>query len=162
MATEIYLRLDGITGESQKKGVEGWIEIFSFGNHASNPSAVAQGTGSGSGKVDLSSIAFQKQLDTSSPNLFLTCCNGTHIATGTLVVRESTGSDTTQIFYQYDLTEVYVDSISWGGSTAASKPSESLTLSSKSLQITYFPQNADGTLGSKMVTGWNVATNQKM
>jgi len=162
MATEIYLTLDGVTGESQKSGAEGWIEVFSFSNGAHNPSGVSSGTGSGTGKVDISSISLQKQLDSSSQNLFLHCCNGTHISKGTMMVREATGSDTTQTFFQYDMTEVFVDSISWGGGSSAGKPSESLSISSKTLQITYIPQNADGSLGSKQVTGWDISKNAKL
>jgi len=67
VAVEIFLKLDGIDGESEKKGAEKWIEVFSFSNGASNPSSVAFGTGSGAGKVDISSISLQKQLDSSSP-----------------------------------------------------------------------------------------------
>jgi type VI secretion system secreted protein Hcp len=162
MAIEIFMKLDGIEGESQKKGAEDWIEIFSFSNGASNPSSVAFGTGSGAGKVDLSSLSLQKQLDKSSPKLFLNCCNGTHIANGQMVVRESSGSDTTQTYFQYDMTEVFIDSISWGGAANGGKPSESLSVSCKSLQVTYTPQSTDGSLGSKIVTGWNVTTNSKI
>ncbi len=162
MSMEIFLKLDGIDGESQKKGAENWIEIFSFSNGASNPSSVAFGTGSGAGKVDLSSLSLQKQLDKASPKLFLNCCNGSHIATGQMIVRESTGGDTTQTYYQYDMTEVFIDSISWGGAAGGGKPSESVSLSAKSLQITYWPQDAKGTLGNKIVAGWNVATNTKL
>ena len=159
---EIFLELDGITGESQKSGAEGWIEIFSFSNGASNPSSVAFGTGSGAGKVDLSSLSLQKQLDVASPDLFLHCCNGSHIAKGSMIVREATGDTTTKVYYQYDMTEVFVDSISWGGAAGGGKPSESLSMSAKSLQVTYTPQNSDGTLGSKIVKGWNVTTNAQM
>ena len=162
MAIEIFLKLDGISGESQKSGAEQWIEIFSFSNGASNPSSVAFGTGSGAGKVDLSSLSLQKQLDVSSPDLFLHCCNGSHIATGKMNVREATGSETTQVYFQYDLTEVFIDSISWGGAAGGGKPSESLSVSAKSLQVTYTPQNSDGSLGSKIVKGWNVTTNSQM
>ena len=162
MAVEIFLQLDGVTGESEKKGAEKWIEIFSFSNGASNPSSVAFGTGSGAGKVDLSSLSLQKQLDVSSPTLFLNCCNGSHIAKGSMIVRESTGGDTTQIYYQYDMTEVFVDSISWGGAAGGGKPSESLSLSAKSLQVTYWPQDSTGKLGDKVVNGWNVSLNAKM
>ncbi len=115
MAVEIFLKLDGITGNRRKQGAKDQIEIFSFSNGASNPSSVAFGTGSGAGKVDLSSLSLQKQLDKSSPALFQSCCQGTHIKTGTMIVRESTGDKTTQIYYQYDMKEVFVDSISWGG-----------------------------------------------
>ena len=162
MAVEIFLQLDGVSGESEKKGAEKWIEIFSFSNGASNPSSVAFGTGSGAGKVDLSSLSLQKQLDVSSPTLFLNCCNGSHIAKGSMIVREATGGDTTQIYYQYDMTEVFVDSISWGGAAGGGKPSESLSLSAKSLQVTYWPQDSTGKLGDKVVNGWNVSLNAKM
>ena len=162
MAVEIFLKLDGIDGESVKSGAEKQIEIFSFSNGASNPSSVAFGTGSGAGKVDLSSLSLQKQLDVASPKLFLNCCNGTHIATGTMIVRESTGDKSTQVYYQYDMKEVFVDSISWGGAAGGGKPSESLSLSCKSLQITYFPQDSTGKLGNKVVAGWDVSTNQQM
>jgi type VI secretion system secreted protein Hcp len=162
MGQEIYLRLDNIPGESIKSGAEGWIELFSFSNGASNPSSVAFGTGSGAGKVDLSSLSLQKQLDKSSPKLFLNCCAGTHIPTGTMIVREATGSDTTQIFFQYDMTEVFIDNISWGGSAGGGKPSESVSVSAKSLQITYLPQDTTGTVGNKIVVGWDVSKNQKI
>jgi type VI secretion system secreted protein Hcp len=159
MAVEVFLTIDGITGESQKSGAEGWIEIFSFSNGASNPSSVAFGTGSGAGKVDLSSISLQKQLDIASPYLFEYCCSGNHASTGNMIVREATGSTTTQTYFQYDMQEVFIDSISWGGAAGGGKPSESLSVSCKVLSVTYWPQNSDGTLGSKVVKGWNQTTN---
>lgn len=162
MAVEIFLKLDGIDGESEKTGAEKYIEIFSFSNGASNPSSVAFGTGSGAGKVDISALSLQKQLDKSSPMLFLNCCSGKHIATGAMLVREATGDTTTKIYYQYDMTEVFVDSISWGGAAGGGKPSESISLSAKSLKISYWYQNADGTLGGPLMAGWNVSTNSKM
>jgi type VI secretion system secreted protein Hcp len=162
MGIEIFLTLAGITGESTKSGAEGWIEIFSFSNGASNPSSVSFGTGSGSGKVDLSSVSLQKQLDISSPYLFANCCAGTHTATGNMICRESTGATTTQVYFQYDFTEVFVDSISWGGAAGGGKPSESLSLSAKSIMVTYTPQNGDGSLGTKIPKGWNQTTNSAM
>jgi len=159
MAVEIFLKLDGIDGESEKKGAEGWIEIFSFSNGASNPSSVAFGTGSGAGKVDISSLSLQKQLDKSSPLLFQKCCQGTHVATGHMIVRESTGGATTETYFQYDMTEVFVDSISWGGAAGGGKPSESVSLSAKSLTVTYWPQDSTGKLGSKIPFGWDVSKN---
>lgn len=159
MAVEIFLTIAGITGESQKSGAEGWIEIFSFSNGASNPSSVAFGTGSGAGKVDLSSLSLQKQLDSSSPYLFENCCSGSHVATGNMIVREATGTTTTQTYYQYDMTEVFIDSISWGGAAGGGKPSESLSVSAKSLAITYWSQAGDGTLTKVATKGWNQTTN---
>jgi type VI secretion system secreted protein Hcp len=162
MGIEIFLKLDGITGESTKSGAEGWIEIFSFSNGASNPTSVAFGTGSGAGKVDLSSVSLQKQLDIASPYMFAHCCAGTHIKTGNMIVREATGATTTQVYFQYDFTEAFIDSISWGGAAGGGKPSESLSISAKSLMVTYTPQNSDGSLGTKIPKGWNQTTNAAM
>lgn len=162
MAVEIFLKLDGIDGESIKQDATNYIEIFSFSNGASNPSSVAFGTGSGAGKVDLSSLSLQKQLDKASPMLFLNCCTGKHIATGTMIVREATGDTTTKPYYQYDMTEVFVDSISWGGAAGGGKPSESLSLSAKSLKISYWSQESDGSLKGPIKAGWDVSKNVKL
>jgi len=155
MSVDMFLKLDGIDGESIKTGFEKWIEISSFSNGVSNHSLVAHGTGSGAGKADVSSISMQKMLDAASPFLFIKCATGKHIATGNMVCRESTGDATTQVYYQYDMTEVFIDSVSWGGGAGAGKPSESLSVSAKKLVISYWPQNADGTLGSKIVKGYD-------
>jgi type VI secretion system secreted protein Hcp len=160
MAVEIFLKLDGIEGESQKQGAENQIEIFSFSNGAANPSSVSFGTGHGTGKVDITSLSLQKQLDKASPKLFQACCKGTHIANGTLIVRESTGSDNPQTYWQYEMKEIFVDGISWGGSTGGGKPSESISLSFKSIEINYWPQNSDGSLGTKIPASWDVSQNK--
>jgi len=157
MAIEIFLRLDGIDGESQKTGHENEIEIFSFSNGASNPSSVAFGTGSGAGKVDLSSISLQKQLDIASPKLFTNCCNGSHIATGKMTCREAGG--TPLEYFTYEMEEIFVDSISWGGAAGGGKPSESVSISYKKITVTYVPQNADGSGGTKLPAIWNVQKN---
>jgi type VI secretion system Hcp family effector len=160
MAQEIYLYLDGIPGESTKKGVEGWIEISSFSNGSTNHSSVAAGTGMGSGKVEFSSISCTKQLDKSSPKLALNNWNGTHIAKGTILVRQSTGDTTTQTYFQYDLQQVFVDSISWGAAAGGgSKPSESVSLSFNQIQVAYSEQTQTGSLQGPVIVGWNTQTN---
>lgn len=162
MAADMFLKLDGIDGESVKSKSEGWIEIFSFSNGASNPSMGHHGTGMGTGKVDLSSISIQKVVDKSSAKLFQACCMGTHIKKGTLVVRESTGGNTTEPYFQYDMEGVFVDSVSWGGSQGGGKPSESVSFTFQKITVSYWPQSADGKVGQKIPAGWDVTKNVKI
>jgi type VI secretion system secreted protein Hcp len=162
VAVDIFLKLDGIDGESTKSKAEGWIEIQSFSWGVSNQSSVASGTGHGTGKADVSSITFQKIVDKASPKLMLNCCQGTHVAKGTMQVRESTGGNTTETYLQYDLEVVYVDSVSWGGAAGGGKPSESLSLSFQKVTMSYWPQDATGKLGSKIPAGWDVSANKKI
>jgi type VI secretion system secreted protein Hcp len=163
MAQEIYLYLDGIPGESNKSGAEGWIEIFSFSNGLTNHSSVAAGTGSGSGKVEFSSISVTKQLDKSSMKLALNNMKGTHIAKGNIIVRQSGGGDTTQTYFQYDLQEVFVDSMSWGAAAGGGgKPSESVSFSFNQIQISYWQQKPDGSQELVAKVGWNTQTNKSV
>jgi type VI secretion system secreted protein Hcp len=162
MAVEAFLKLDGIPGESQKDGHVNEIELFSFSWGASNPTSVSLGTGSGVGKVDLSSLTVQTEVATQSPKLFLACASGQHIKTGKLTVRESGGSDKPLDYLTYDMEEVFVDSVSWGGASGGGKPSESTSMSFKKITMTYWPQKGDGTLGDKIQTGWDVSINKKI
>jgi len=163
MAQEIYLTITGITGESQKSGVTGWMEIYSFSHGVSNPTGVSHGTGSGTGKAEFMQLSVTKSVDLASPALFAYSASGQHSAKATLIVRESTGGSTTQTYYQYDMTEVFIDNVSWSGSQAGSgKPLETVSMSAKTHQLTYTQQNADGSLGSPVIKGWDVSANQAM
>jgi type VI secretion system secreted protein Hcp len=162
MAVEAFLKLDGIDGESQKEGHVNEIELFSFSWGASNPSSVSFGTGSGAGKVDISSLTVQTQVAKQSPKLFLACASGQHIAKGKLTVREAGGGEKPLEYLTYDMEEVFIDSVSWGGAAGGGKPSESVSMSFKKVTMTYWPQNADGTLGDKIPAGWDVSKNVKV
>jgi len=158
MAVEIFLKIDGVTGESKANGHVDEIEVFSFSLGASNPSSVAYGHGSGAGKVDISSLSIQKQVDNASAKLFQNCASGKHFGTGTLVVREA-GGDKPVEYYKLEMAECFIDSISWGGSAGGGKPSESVVMSFSSMKITYFPQSEDGSQGTQQQGSWDIKKN---
>ncbi|HSU58293.1 MAG TPA: type VI secretion system tube protein Hcp [Bryobacteraceae bacterium] len=161
MAVEAFLKLDGVTGESQKAGHVGEIELFSFSWGASNPSSVSFGTGSGAGKVDISSLSLQTQVAKQSTTLFQFCASGQHIANGVLAVREAGGGEAPKEYLKYTMNEVFVDSVSWGGAAGGGKPSESISLSFKKIKIEYSAQKEDGSLESPVFASWDVAKNTK-
>ncbi len=162
MAYDAFLILDGVKGETTDDSMskKGATEIYSFSWGASNPVTVGSGTtGSGAGKVSLSSFSCMKKLDNSSPNLIKNCCIGDHFKTGSVLLRKA-GS--TQIIYlQYDLTEVYVESYQVSGSSGGDDtPTESLSFTFASFVMSYWPQKSDGSAGTKVTAGWNVTTNK--
>jgi len=159
MAVEYYLELDGIQGESQKTGSENQIEIHSWSWGANNSSSVGFGTGSGTGKVSISSMNIMQDVDTASAKLFQKCCDGTHIANGKLHCWEAGGDNNKVEYLLYEMAEIFVDNVQWGGSGASGKPSETVSFSFNQVVITYYPQNADGTKGDKQQAGWNVGKN---
>ena len=158
MAVEIFLKLPDVNGEASAKGHEKEIEIFSFNIGASNPSSVATGGGSGAGKVDISSLSIQKQVDTASAKLFLYCCQGKHFDEGTLVVREAGGDEPVE-YWTMKMKQVFVDNVNWGAASGGGKPSESVSLSFAECKFTYWSQTEKGAKGDKTEAGWNVKTN---
>jgi len=149
MAVEMFLDIDTIQGESQVKGFENKMDIFSFSLSTSNPTGVATGSGSGAGKVDISSMQVSKMVDKATAKLFLACCQGKHFGTGKLTVREA-GGETPVEYLVMDFTQIFVDSISWGGATGGDKPTESLSFSFASVKMTYQTQESAGS-GQKAV-----------
>lgn len=158
MAVEIFLKLPDVEGEATAKGHEKEIEVFSFSLGASNPSSVATGGGSGAGKVDLSSLSIQKQVDLASSKLFLKCCQGKHFDEATMTIREAGGDEPVE-YWVMKMKQVFVDSVNWGGSSGGGKPSESITLSFAECKFTYWSQNEKGAKDQKAEAGWNVKTN---
>ena len=123
MAVEIFLKLPDVNGEASAKGHEKEIEIFSFNIGASNPSSVSTGGGSGAGKVDISSLSIQKQVDSASAKLFLYCCQGKHFDEGTLVVREAGGDEPVE-YWTMKMKQVFVDNVKWGAASGGGKSVE--------------------------------------
>jgi type VI secretion system secreted protein Hcp len=157
----MYLSIPGVNGECQATGFSNWIDIFSYGVGASNPTTVGTGSGSGAGKVSISSMSIQKTIDTATPSLFLNCASGNHFATAEIQVLEAGGAAPVP-FLVIDFTQVFIDSISWGGSDGGGKPSESITFSFASIKFTYTPQLATGGGAGPIPFGWNILTNTKL
>lgn len=158
MASQIVLKLTGVTGESLVQNHVGEIDVLSFSHGLSNPSSVSTGGGSGTGKVDWSSITIQKQTDMASAKLMLYCANGNHFDQGILTVIES-GGNTTVEYLVYTLTQVFIDNVSIGESSGGGKPSESVSMSFAAIDLVYWSQNAQGGKDQKSEIGWDVKAN---
>lgn len=163
MAYDMYLQIQGVDGESTRKGYEKWIEVGSFSVSASNPTQVGTASaGAGAGKVSISSFNVTKVVEASSPKLFAACCAGSHWDKGSLVMMEAGGADAV-VFFQYDFTMLFVDSISWsGGSGGDSKPNEAVSFVFGSINTTYSAQTAQGGMQKVGGAGWSLTTNSKL
>ncbi len=161
MAAEVFLKLEGpeVKGESKAVDHEEEIDIESYSLGANNPVDITLGSGAGAGKVTLSGLQLTKQVDLSSANLFLKCCNGTHFEKATLTLREAGGDEPVEYFI-VEMETVFVNDITWGGAGGGVKPSESLNLSCAEYKITYWSQDDQGAKDQKDEAGWNVKENQ--
>src|SRR5688572_15175109 len=89
-AVDMFLKLDGIKGESKDEKHKDEIEILSFSWGMTNTPVL--GGGGGSGKVSFHDISLVTRLSKASPQLLAACAGGTNIVSATLYVRDSATS----------------------------------------------------------------------
>jgi type VI secretion system secreted protein Hcp len=91
MAVDMFLKLDGVNGESKDKVHGKEIDVLSWSWGMTNSGSAHYGGGAGSGKAPVQDLTVTKFVDKSSPNLMLSCCNGKHYGSALLTVRKAGG-----------------------------------------------------------------------
>lgn len=157
---DIFLKIDGIDGESKDEKHKNEIEVLSFSFGASQPGSSGFGGGGGVGKVQVHDFQFSKYYDKSSPKLFEACATGKHDAKLTLTCRKAGG--TQQEYLKVVLSEALIASVQDSGSGGDSLPTESVTVNFSKIEIEYKPQDEKGNLGGVVKAGWDKGKNVKV
>lgn len=154
MAMDAFLELDGVEGESTRKGFEGKIALINFSMGAHNPSSIGDGGGGGKNKVTLSPFNIMKQTDKASAALFQACCKGSHFPKAKVTLHKAGGEEALD-FLVYEFEKVYIEDIQWSGSSGGDDPMENISLAYGKVTITYTPQSETGAKGSPVVASWD-------
>jgi len=158
MAVDMFIKIDGIPGESEDGTHAGEIDVLAWSWGMSQSGTTHMGGGGGSGKVSVQDLSFTKWVDKSSHALMLACCKGTHITTVNLVVRKA--GDTPLEYIKIDLGEVIVSAVSTGGSGGEDRLTENVTLNFATVKYSYQPQATEGAgEGGSMDMAWNIPKN---
>jgi type VI secretion system secreted protein Hcp len=161
MATEAFLKLDGITGESDKDEHKGECDIMSFNWGASNDTIMGVGTGASTGRATVSDFTVSKATDLASPDLFQKCCDGTVIPTGVVTLRKQMSGKATN-YLVCNFTDVYVTDIQWHGSGGPGDTAmETVSFSFQTGTVDYTQVKEDGSAGETKHGGWDVGQNIK-
>ena len=160
MASDMFLKIDGLDGESTDDKHGNWIDILSFQHGYSQPggidrSAVGGHTG---GRVNVSEVTFVKQMDKASMPLADACATGKHIKSCEIEFCSASGEKHT--FMKYKLTDVLVSSYSVSGSGGGERPTESISLNFGKIEQAYTPFDNTGKAGKDVRAVWNLATNK--
>jgi type VI secretion system secreted protein Hcp len=159
MAVDMFLKLDGIKGESKDFKHKDEIHIESFSWGMSQTGAHGAGGGGGAGKVSVHDISVTKFLDKATPELMLHCANGKHIKDGLITVRKA-GEHPVE-YLKIKLTDILISSVQEAGH-GSDLLSESLSINFAKFNVEYQEQGADGkAAGGPVSMGWDVKANQK-
>src|SRR5437763_14257572 len=89
MAVDMFLKIDGVDGESKDKQHAKEIDVLAWSWGLSNSGSAHVGGGAGAGKVNVQDLSFTKYIDKASPDLMLGACNGKHYDNALLTVRKA-------------------------------------------------------------------------
>lgn len=136
------------------------ISVASVEFGVSNSSAaVAASSGAESGKVQLSSLKVQRNVDLASPSLFSACASGRRFENVQLYFRHVGSGSTERTFLACEFVRAFITNIDWYAAASADQPAETLILEYAALVIAYKSANSDGSAGPVSRASWDQSAN---
>lgn len=157
MAIDLFLKVDGITGESADSKHKNWIDVTSFSWGAAQVGTMSSGSGGGSGKVAFNDLRVICTLDQGTPGLVKYCSSGKHIGQVQISACKAGG---TQIEYStIVLKDVIVTNATFGGEDSGIE-AVSYSFQASQVEHHYWLQSRDGTRGAESQMGWDIKANR--
>lgn len=151
-SADIFLKVDGIPGESTDDKHKGEIDIEAFTFNAKRAA-------SGAGRAKFAPFRFVKVYDASSPKLFQAAASGRHIRSATLTFRRSGDAEGVE-FLTYKLSDIVVSAYQQGGANIDQRALGSLEdevgLSPAKVQVTERTTTATGQADPVATASWDL------
>jgi len=148
-AFDMYLKIEGVPGESQDKNHKDWIEVLSYKWGVSQSAAAA--------RADHQDFSVTKCIDKSSPLLAVyACAGGTPFGSSPIEYAQlqiCSAEDSNNCFMEYLISDVNVTSVSPVGNVNTSDPLpiEEVSFNYSKIEWTYVTID-----GNSIHTGWDI------
>lgn len=158
---DAYLKIDGIEGECNDKGHEGWIPLLSFSHGVAQLGTNLGGSGSraSSGKCEHQNFSFAKYLDKASPKLNLHCCDGRNLKRVTVHICRQ--ADAQKVTYLEVIFEpCLISSVQIGGAVSGEdRPVEQISFNYTKIEWKYTELTKDHTPAGDTMAHWDLDSN---
>ena len=159
-ATEFFLKLEGIDGESADAKRKGEIGLESWSWGETQGGAHAAGGGGGAGRVSMQDFHAVMKVCKASPRLMLACATREPIKKAVLTCRKA-GTDQ-QEYLKVTMTDLLVSSYQTGGNGHGVGPTDQFSLNFAKIEFEYREPRPDGTLGGSVRAGYDLKANQRV
>lgn len=160
MSADIFLKIEGITGESQDANHQGWTNVDSFTWGATQPGNMATGGGGGAGKVQYRDLVIQAKIDKGTPAVMRYLSNGKHISKVEISVCKAGGK---QIEYcRITLEDVLITNVLFSGVSRQDLIGITYQFQAARVKNQYWEQSASGGKGAESQSGWNIKENKEI
>jgi type VI secretion system secreted protein Hcp len=160
----IFMKLEGgdtkIEGESRDENHPNWIEIESWSHDVRQPrSATASSSGGHSAeRCEHGDMVFTKDIDSTSPSLWLSCSQGDTHKKATIEFYRASGKEAIK-YLEIVLNTAMIGSVS-PSVVGEGLPSETFTLKYASVKWIYTTQGIDGKRGANNPQMWSLSKNK--
>jgi|GEM_PF-446010 len=159
IGTNLFLQVDGIPGESTDSKHPFWIEPAAFHWGVSRPGrSFPIVAGTPVPVADHGDLTIVKEIDKSTPKLFLKCCNGQVIPTVILEIWPAGGDLYTKPIIKYELTDVIVTSskpVGANANTGSYYLMEEVSFNYSKIEMTYTEYDAAGVPRGTVIANWD-------
>lgn len=155
MATNMFIRIGEIKGESHDSRHKDEIEVVSWAWGLTNPSSGSSGGDGTAGRASFQDLTFAHLIDRASPSLMLGCASAQRFRDARLTVRRP-GTTTPEEFLLVNLEDVIVTSIQTSGAEVAGGLVEHVTLAFARVDFEYRRQMPDGSLDAGVHFKWDL------
>lgn len=158
MAIDIFMRIDGITGESKDSHHKNWIDVHNFTWGASQPNTLTSGGGGGAGKVNFQDLKVTAAIDKAAPTILKHSAIGRHIPKLEISVCKAGGE---QIEYsRITLDDVMVTGVEFDGSKNNEVLWVTYSFQAVKIKTQYWEQTERGGKGPETQMGYDIKQNK--
>ena len=161
MASDAYLKIEGINGESEDERHRNWIEVNNvlYAIHQPRAHVLSTAGGHTSGRADLFPITFTKLADLSSPVLLQTCATGKTLPKAVFEFMRADGDGKPIPYFKIELENLMIANInpdSGDGGIIV----ERVQLAYAKIKWAYTRQSIRGGTQGNTSGGWDCSANK--
>jgi len=161
MATDYFLKLDGIKGESKDSKHKDEIDVLSFSYGVTQSTSIATGGGLTAGKSTLGAFSFNQTYHKGSVPLFVYCATGKHVENVVFTARKSAGDNQLE-YLVIKFESCLVTSVQTMGGSENEIPGETVEIQYSKVTFLYKEQDAKGAVASETPGGYDQKSNKKV
>jgi type VI secretion system secreted protein Hcp len=156
MAVDVFLKINGIPGESADGAHKDEIDVLSYSWGVSQTGTMSYGGGGGAGKANFGDFNFMMRMNKATPKIMHACAVGEHIPDAVLSCRKAGGKQDDYMIYKfYDLLIS-----SYQTSASSEEPTESISFNYSKMEMEYKLQDAKGKLSKVAEMHYDLKKNE--
>jgi type VI secretion system secreted protein Hcp len=159
MSVDMFMKVEGASGESKDSNHTSWTDIDSFTWGAIQPHSMASGGGAGVGKVAFQDLNVVAKIDKCYPAVLKHCATGKHLGKVEISLCKAGGS---QIEYgKIELTDVLVTSVTVSGTSSGESTVVNYSFQASKVKTQYWEQTNQGGKGAESQMGFDIKQNKE-